>query len=100
MVTRSYLRAVKEALDDDIDDAQLLKLYGEAAENAGRYSPGVCNGAEKEPVTGSPDQDHMSTSYVERQNLAMRMQRRSKITSTCQRKVEISPREGLFEEGG
>ena len=66
---KSYLQAVEDAFGDDVDYAQLVKVYGPAAEPAGRYGPGECIGATKEPVIGKPDPKHISASYVERQNL-------------------------------
>jgi IS1 family transposase len=71
---KAYLEAVEGAFGDDIDYAMLVKLYGEAPETVkGRYSPAECIGTRKTKITGNPDRDHVSTSYVERQNLTMRM---------------------------
>ncbi len=70
---KPYLQAVEEAFGADIDYAMLIKIYGEAPTPAGRYSPGVCIGADPRPIEGRPDPKHISTSFVERQNLNMRM---------------------------
>jgi IS1 family transposase len=70
---KPYLEAVEGAFGADIDYAVLVKHYGEAATPPGRYSPAVCTGATKERVEGRPDPAHVSTSYVERQNLNLRM---------------------------
>jgi hypothetical protein len=60
----AYLSAVDEAFDRQIDYAMLIKRYGETSESEKRYSPAVCLGADKSPVRGRPDLDHISTSYV------------------------------------
>lgn len=70
---RAYVEAVEGAFGMDVDYAMLIKLYGNATNPDTRYSPGVCIGTETVMVTGNPDPKHINTSYVERQNLTMRM---------------------------
>jgi hypothetical protein len=70
------LTAVDANFGDDVDYAMLIKLYGADPQAEVRYSPAKCIGARKEPRIGPPEQKHISTSYVERSNLTMRMHMR------------------------
>jgi hypothetical protein len=70
---QAYLEAVEDAFGPDIDDAQWQKFYGVVNEKETRYSPARCMGCEMKTVSGDPDPKQVSTSFVERQNLSMRM---------------------------
>jgi IS1 family transposase len=95
---RVYANAVEEASGADIDYTMLVIIYGESSESKSHYSPATCTGCRAGVLSGRPDPKHIGTSFVERQNLSMRMgmRRFTRLANGFSKKLENHGRAGAL----